>query len=274
MANSPMANSHALEGALNTSKWLVPLLALILGHAGFAQQSPQGSQPQPLNASISNFGTSFVLSPQPVCPGCVETELGLLLLDSGRFLPAAFSVAPFSTNTDFSVLVNLLDSQIENGERTAHFGNRFDIVVRQRLLQRSGVIVTIAPRGVVFTRDLEGGRIGGSLAAQYGNGNNLGVINLTYTGAIGSSPTNPKNNYQGSFDYYRTLSEKGVAVFAGFQHDCSTGNPYAIGTEAGFVLPFRDGQVELASQQLSLNTHPAWQFQARVTVNWGNLLGK
>jgi len=194
------------------------------------------------------------------------------LLDGGRFLPAALSVAPFSTSTDFSVLVNILDSQLENGERTAHFGNRFDFVVRQRLLQRGGVILTIAPRGVVFTRDLEGGRIGGSVAAQYGNGKNLGVINLTYTGAIGGSPTNPKNYYQGSFDYYRTLSEKGVAVFAGFQHECSTGNPHAIGTEAGFVLPFRNGQVELASQQLSLNTHPAWQFQARVSVNWGKLL--
>jgi hypothetical protein len=272
VANLLLANGRAQEGQMNTSKCLIPFLVLILGHACFAQQSPQGSQSQPLNASISNFGTTFVFGPQPVCPGCIETELGLLLLDGGRFLPAALSVAPFSTSTDFSVLVNILDSQLENGERTAHFGNRFDFVVRQRLLQRGGVILTIAPRGVVFTRDLEGGRIGGSVAAQYGNGKNLGVINLTYTGAIGGSPTNPKNYYQGSFDYYRTLSEKGVAVFAGFQHECSTGNPHAIGTEAGFVLPFRNGQVELASQQLSLNTHPAWQFQARVSVNWGKLL--
>jgi hypothetical protein len=259
---------------VKTSRCLIPLLALILGHACFAQQSPQGNRPQPLNSSISNFGTTFVFSPQPVCPGCVETELGLILLDGGRFLPAALSVAPFSTNTDFSVLVNILDSQVTNGQRTAHFGNRFDFVVRQRVVQRGGVVVTIAPRGVVFTRDLEGGRIGGSVAAQYGKGNNLGVINLTYTGAIGGSATNPQNNYQGSFDYYRTLGEKGVAVFAGFQHECLSGNPQAIATEAGFVLPFRNGQVELASQQLSLNTNPAWQFQARVTVNWGTLLGR
>jgi hypothetical protein len=274
MANSPLANMHVQEGPVKTSKCSIPLLVLILGHACFAQQSPQGSQSQPLNASISNFGTTFVFSSQPVCPGCVETELGLLLLDGGRLLPAALSIAPFSTNTDFSVLVNILDSQIANGERTAHFGNRFDFVVRQRVLQRGGVVVTIAPRGVVFTRDPVGGRIGGSVAAQYEKGKNLNVINLTYTGAIGGPPTNPQNNYQGSFDYYRTLSEKGVAVFAGFQHECSTGNPQAIGTEEGLVLPFRNGQVELASQQLSLNTHPAWQFQARVTVNWGKLLGR
>ncbi len=257
---------------MNTSKCSISLLTLLLAHACFAQQSSQSGQSQPLNSSVSNFGTTFVFSPQPVCPGCVETELGLLLLDSGRYLPAALSVAPFSTKTDFSVLVNILDSQIVNEDRTTHFGNRFDFVVRQRLLQSGGVVVTVAPRGTVFTRDLEGGRIGGSIAVQYGGGKNLGVINLTYTGAIGGHPTNPKSNYQGSFDYYRALSEKGLAVYAGFQHEYSTGNPQAISSEAGLVLPFPNGQVELASHQLSLNIHPAWQFQARVTVNWGNLL--
>ena len=262
------------EGQVKTWNCLAPLIVLVLGHACLAQQLPQGSQSQPLNSSVSNFGTTFVFSPQPICSRCAETELGLLLVDDGRYLPAVFSLTPFSSKTDFSVLVNVLDSQVANGERTTHFGNRFDFVVRQRLLQRGGVVVTVAPRGVVFTRDLEGGRIGGSLAAQYGLGKNLGVVNLTYTGAVDSSPTNPTNNYQASFDYYRTLSEKGFALFAGFQHEYSTDNPQAIGTEAGLILPFRNGQVELASQQLALNTNPTWQFQARVTVNWGKLLGR
>lgn len=253
---------------------LVPLLALILGQTGFAQTSTQGSQSQPLNSSVSNFGTTFVFSPQPVCRGCVETELGFVSLDEARFLPVALSVSPLSPSTDFSVLVNVMDSQIADGKRTTHFGNRFDFVLRQRVLQRGGVVVTIAPRGVVFTRDLEGGRVGATVAAQYGRGRNLGVVNLTYTGAIGGGAANPASNYQGSFDYYRTLSEKGVALFAGFLHEYSTGNSQTVGTEAGLVLPFRNGQVELASQQLGLNTDPAWQFQARVTVNWGKLLGR
>lgn len=262
------------EGQLKTWKCLAPLFVLVLGHACLAQQSSQGSQAQPLNSSVSNFGTTFVFSPQPICSRCVETELGLFVLDGGRFLPVAFSLTPFSSKTDFSVLVNLLDSQIVNGERTRHFGNRFDFVVRHRLLQREGLVVTVAPRGAVLIRDQEGGRLGVTLAAQYGWGKNLGVVNLTYTGAVDSSPTNPTNHYQASFDYYRTLSEKGLAVFAGFQHEFSTGNPQAIGTEGGLVLPFRNGQVELASQQLTLNTDLTWQFQARVTVNWGKLLGR
>ncbi len=253
-------------------KYLLPLIVLILGHDCFAQQSPQGSQSQPLNSSVSNFGTTYIFSPQPVCSGCVQTEFGFTSLDSGRYLPAALSVAPLSTNTDFSVLVNLMDSQMFDGDRTTHCGNRFDFVVRQRLHQAGGIVVTVAPRGAVFTRDLEGGRIGGSIAAQYSRGRSLAVVNLTYTGAISSSSTNPKNDYQGSMDYFRAFGEKGFAIFAGLQHGYSTGNGNSIGTERGLVLPFRNGQVELASQQLNVSRDVGLQFQARVTVNWGKLL--
>jgi hypothetical protein len=257
---------------VRTLKCLYAFLVLIPGDASFAQQSPQGSQRQPLNSSVSDFGTTFVFSPQPICAGCVEAELGFLSVGGRHFLPATLSVAPFSTQTDFSVLVNILDSGVANGKRTTHFGDRFDLVVRQQLFQRRGFFLTLAPRGVVFIRDLEGGRVGGTVAAQYGKGNNLGVFNLTYTGAIGCSSTNPKNEYQGSFDFYRRLSEKGYAVFIGFQHGRSTGNPQSVNTEGGVVIPFRSGQVELATQQLSLNIDAAWQFQARVIVNWGKLL--
>lgn len=259
---------------MKTLKGFCLFHVLILGQAVFAQQTSQASAPQPLNASVSDFGTSFVFSPPPICAGCVEAELGLLSLDSGRYLPAVLSVAPFPTHTDFSVLVNILDSGTTSGKRTTHFGNRFDFVVRHQLLRRGGFVLTLAPRGVVFTRDLEGGRAGGTVGLAYGRGNNLGVINLTYTSAIGSSPANPKNNYQGSFDYYRTLNPKGYAAFIGLQHETSTGNPQLVSTEGGIVIPFRNGQAELATEQLSLNTHPTWQFQARVIVNWGRIIGR
>ncbi len=260
------------ERPVKSPRGLCLFHALILGQAGFAQQSSQGNAPQPLNASVSAFGTTFTFSPPPICAGCAETELGLLSLDDGRYLPAVLSFAPFTTHTDFSVLVNMVDSQIVNGRRTTHFGNRFDFVVRQQLLQRGGLVLTLAPRGAVLTRDLEGGRVGGTFGVAYGKGNNLGVLNLTYTSAISSSPTNPKNYYQGAFNYYRTLNQKGYAAFVGFQHEISTGNPQPIGIEEGVVIPFRNGQAELCTQQLSLNVQSAWQFQARVIVNWGRLL--
>jgi hypothetical protein len=272
--NSRVLHRCAREELVNASKCLLLFLVMHLPHACFAQQSPQGSQSQPLNSSVSNFGTTYIFSPLPVCAGCIQSELGFSSLEGGRYLPAALTVAPFSSSTDFSVLANLMDSQKVDGDRSTHFGNRFDFVIRQRLLQAGGVVVTAAPRGVVFARDLEGGRIGVSMAAQYSKGSNLAVVNLTYTGAIGGYPANPKNEYQGSMDYFRSLGEKGFAVFVGVQHGYSTGNPQSFGIEAGLVLPFRNGQVELASQQLNLNTNPAWQFQARVTVNWGKVLGR
>jgi hypothetical protein len=260
---------------MRTSGCLLALLhALIAGPTCFAQPAPQQTPSLPLNASVSNFGTSFVFGPQPVCRGCVETELGFASLEEGRFLPAVVSVSPLSNSTDFSVLVNVLDSQVLDGNRTTHFGNRFDFVVRQRVLQRGGLVLSIAPRGVVFTRDLEGGRIGGTVAAQYGKGRNLGVLNVTFTGGLGGDSANPASNYQGAFDFYRTLSETGFAVFVGILHDYSTGNTQSVSTEAGLIFPFRNGQVELSSQQLNLDTDPAWQLQARVTVNWGRVFGR
>jgi hypothetical protein len=100
----------------------------------FAQPS-QGNvvTQQPLNASVSDFGTSFIFSPPPICSGCVETELGSLSLQDGRFLPAVVTVAPFASHTDFSVLVNLLDSEMLCRNRAMHFGDRFDFVVRQQI---------------------------------------------------------------------------------------------------------------------------------------------
>jgi len=247
-------------------------LALVQGHKGYAQQSSPPSVPQPLNATVSDFGTSFVFSPPLICAGCMETELGLLALEGGRYLPALLSYAPFSTHTDFNILVNLLESEKTDGRRTTHFGSRWDFVVRQQLLQRGGWLLSVAPRGAILTGAMAGGRAGGTFAAEYGKGNNLAVINLTYTSAIRSSAQNPKNDCQGSLDYYRTLSPKGYAAFTGFQHEVSTSNPQPVSTEEGLIIPFRNGQVELATQQLSLNTHPTLQFQTRVIVNWGKLI--
>ena len=249
-------------------------LTLILTQACYAQQSSQ-AHPQPLNASISNFGTTFVFAPQPICSGCVESELGFLSVDDGgHFLPATLSLAPLSSRTDFSVLLNLLDSRVADGRRATHFGDRIDLVVRQQLLRRGGFALTVAPRGAILMRDLEGGRAGGTVAAQYLRGNNLGVVNLTYTGAIDASPANPRFEHQGSFNYFRTLSERGYALFAGLQYTQTTGNSLSLNTEGGIVIPFRNGQLELDTQQLNLSTQLAWQFQARVTVNWGDLLRK
>jgi hypothetical protein len=90
---------------------------------------------------------------------------------------------------------------------------------------------------------------------------------------VGVNTVNPRNDYLGTFDYFRTLDKRGTAFFLGVQHEVSAGQQTA-GIEEGLVIPFRNGQVELATQQLDLNTGPEWQFQARVIVNWGKLLGR
>ena len=269
------ANLHLVRrasGPMRTLAGLCLLQVLASGQAVFAQQPSQGSAAQALTASVSNFGTSFVFSPPPICAGCVESELGLLSVNNGQLLPAVLSFGPFATHTDFNVLVNVLDSQMTNGRRTTHFGDRFDFVVRQQLLQRGGIVLTLAPRGAVLTRDGEGGRAGATVGVAYGKGKSLGVINLTDTARVGSSPDNPKNDYQSAFDYYRTINPKGYAVFAGLLHEVATGNPQTVSIEEGLIIPFRNGQVELATQQLNVNVRVTWQFQARVTANWGRLL--
>jgi hypothetical protein len=40
------------------------------------------------------------------------------------------------------------------------------------------------------------------------------------------------------------------------------------------LIPIRNGQLELESARLDLNTNPEYQFQSRVIVNCGKVLGK
>jgi hypothetical protein len=253
---------------------LLPLVAtftLLAPSAAASSQTP--SPPPPLNASVSDFGTTFIFSPPPICSKCIETELGFQTVgSSSQYIPTVVSIAPFKTSTDFSVLVNLLDSESAAGDRTTQFGNRFDFVLRQQALQEGGFLVTIAPRGTLFTRG-GGGRAGATAAPQFSKGNNLSAANFTWTGAIGTSSSNPKSDYQGYFDYFRTLNEKGAAVFLGLAHEFTAGQQ-TVGTEEGLVIPFRNGQVELETAQLDLNTSPECQFQTRVIMNWGKILAR
>jgi hypothetical protein len=251
---------------------LAVLAALaLIGSASSSAQSQPAPTPQALNASVSDYGTTFIFSPPPVCSKCIETELGFQSVgSSSQYIPTVVSIAPFKTNTDFSVLVNLLDSESAAGDRTTQFGNRFDFVLRQQALQKGGFLLTLAPRGALFTRG-GGGRAGATAAPQFSKGNNLIAANFTWTGALGTSSSNPKSDYQGYFDYFRTLNEKGAAVFLGFAHEFTAGQQ-TVGTEEGLVIPFRNGQVEIEAAQLDLNTSPEWQFQTRVIMNCGKIL--
>lgn len=234
----------------------------------------QTPQPPPLNASVSDFGTTFIFSPPPICPKCVETELGFEAVTGGsRYIPTVVSVAPFKSNTDLSVLVNLLDSESSAGDRTTQFGNRFDFVLRQQLVQKGGFFLSLNPRGAVFTRGVTGGRAGATAGPQYSHGNNLIAANFTWTGAIGASSGNPRSDYQEYADYFRTLDTRGTAIFLGIAHELSAGQQ-TIGTEEGLIIPFRNGQVELETAQLDLNTSPEWQFQTRIIKNWGKILSR
>lgn len=263
--------------------WL-PLPAISQPPSQDTPQTPAAStnqppaSPQPLNGSVSDYGTTFIFSPPPICSKCIETELGFQSVDSSRYVPSVISVAPFNTNTDISVLVNLLDSASTSGQRSYQFGNRFDFVVRQQVYQKGGFLLTLAPRGAVlanstFSSGILGGRAGFTVGPQLGKGNNLIAANITWTGAIGASAANPKSDYQGFADYFRTLDTRGAAIFLGVAHELIAGQQ-TIGIEEGLVIPFRNGQVELESAQLNLNKSPQLQFQTRVIVNWGKVLAR
>lgn len=250
---------------------LIALAVLFIARQPICQAQSQPPAPsQPLNASISDYGTTFIFSPPPICPKCLETETGFQSVSDGRYLPTVTTIAPFNAKLDFSVLVNLLDSESTGSDRATQFGNRFDFVARQQVLQKGDFLLTLAPRGAVFTRGVNGGRAGATAAPQFSKGNNLIAANFTLTGAIGTSAANPRTDYQGFFDYFRTLDRRGTAFFLGFAHEFTAGQQTA-GTEEGLVIPFRNGQVELESAQLDLNTTPELQLQARVIVNWGQV---
>jgi hypothetical protein len=233
----------------------------------WAQQT--AAPQQPLNASVSDYGTTFVFSPPPVCKGCLESELGFQSIEDGRYIPSVITFAPLS-RTDFSLLVNLLDSETANHARSTHFGNSLNFVLRQKVYERAGFELTLAPQGTALIRGEDGGRVGATAAPQYAWGSNLAILNLTWTAGINVSAANPRSQYLTSFDYYRTLQKRGTALFLGFQEQLSAGEQ-TIGTEEGLVIPLRNGQVELEAAQLNLNTGPEVQFQARVVMNWGQL---
>jgi len=249
------------------------LCGVICLPAAVIAQSQPATTSQPLNGTVSDFGTSFIFSPPPVCPGCVETELGLLSLSDGRYLPAVATVALPKGHTDVSVLLNVLDSESAQNDRVTHFGNRLDFVVRQQVAAKGGFVMTLAPRGTIFIRGGDGGRAGATAAPQYSWGKNLAVMNITWTGGVGVSSGNPRNDYLTSFDYYRLLDQRGTSFFAGAQQEYTAGSQSA-DIEQGLVIPFRNGQVELATEQLDLNANIQVQFQARVIVNWGKVFGR
>lgn len=251
-------------------KWIASsfAFALLLAQVCLAQAP---AKPAPLNADVSDFGTSYIFSSPPICSGCLETELGFIGVNASRQLATVITAAPFRSHTDFSALFNLLDSEKTAGDRTTQFGNRMDFVIRQQVFAKGSFAFTAAPRGTVFLRGVGGGRIGATAAGQYSRGKYLGALNLTFTRAVANSSPDTLNDYLTSFDLYRTVGERGAAWFAGFQQEASTDNPQTIGIEQGCVIPFRNGQVELAVEELTLNSSPAVQWQARAIVNWGRV---
>jgi hypothetical protein len=255
------------SSTIRLSLLLLATLALVPGSRAQNQAAAQ-----PLNASVSDFGTSFTFSP-PICSGCFETELGYLYLQDGHYAPAVVTVAPAWLHGDASVLANVLDSQAPNGHRATHFGNRLDFTIRWKLLDKDGFVLTAVPWGTAFVRGVQGGRAGGVLLPQYTWGKHQVIAEFVLTGAVGVSAGNPRTDYQEAFDYTRTIGGRGYAVFVGMLHEVSGGDQ-SIGTEIGGTIPFPNGQIELASEQLTLNSDPAPQFQARVIVNWGKVLGR
>ena len=135
--------------------------------------------PTQLNGSVSDYGTTFIFSPPPICPKCLETETGFQSVSDSRYLPTVTTIAPFNAKLDFSVLVNLLDSESPGSDRATNFGNRFDFLARQQVLQKGDFLLTLAPRGAIYTRGVNGGRAGATAAPQFSKGENLIAANFT-----------------------------------------------------------------------------------------------
>jgi hypothetical protein len=249
------------------------LIVFILAHASAAtaQQQPAAGS-QPLNSSVSDFGTSFCFSP-PICAGCVETELGFESLQDGRYAPAVVTVAPGWLRGDASVLVNALDSEALQMRRSTHFGNRLDFAIREKVLDHGGFSLTLVPWGAAYVRGIQGGRAGAAALPQFTLGSHQLVAEFSLTGAVGVSAGNPRTDYLQAFDYTRAIGRRGYSVFTGLQHEI-LGGDQTVGMEQGMVVPFRNGQIELDIQELTVNVDAEVAFQARAIVNWGKLLGR
>jgi hypothetical protein len=251
--------------------YLLLLAAAALVQGGVAQKQPASSSP-PLNAAVSDFGVSFCFSP-PICADCVETELGFESLQDGRYAPAVLTVAPKWLHGDASVLANALDSEAPQSHRATHAGNRLDFAIRQKVLDHGGLSLTLVPWGAAYVRGIQGGRAGAVALPQFTSGSNQFVAEFSLTGAVGVSAGNPRTDYLEAFDYTRAIGERGYSIFSGLQHEI-LGGDHTVGIEQGMIIPFRNGQIELDLQGLSLNADPAIAFQARAIVNWGSLLGR
>jgi hypothetical protein len=244
---------------------LLSFLVLMAAIAASAQQ-------QALNANVSSIGTSFTFSLPIACGACLETELGYSYLADGHQVPAILT-AGLTKYTDLSAQVNLLDSELNGTDRVTQFGNRVDLILRQQAMKNNTFALTLAPHGTIFLRGGDGGRAGITGAPQFTWGANQLLANITWTGAVGVSDSNPRSDEVAAFDWSRTVQERGTAIFAGFQQETTAGTTTA-SIEEGMVLAFKNAQVELATEQLNLNTSPQVQVQARLVVYWGKVFGK
>jgi hypothetical protein len=195
-----------------------------------------------------------------------------LYLQDGHQVPAIVTIG-LGKITDLSAQVNLLDSELTGTDRVTQFGNRVDLIVRQQAIKNDVFALTLAPHGTVFIRGGDGGRAGITAAPQFTFGSNQLLANITWTGGVGVSDANPRSDEVAALDWSRTVQQRGTAVFAGFQQETAAGTTTA-SIEQGLVLAFRNAQIELATEQLNLNTSPQVQVQARLVVYWGRMFGR
>ncbi len=218
----------------------------------------------PLNASVSNFGTSFTFGPSTICKGCVQTELGTLSIERSHTISSMITVAPF-TRTDVSISSNLLESTSSNGKRQSALGKRVDVIIRQSVPAGKSIAFTIAPR---FASADGASGIGGSLVAQYVKNQIVTVFNATAIQSPSESAYIPRLDEQLALNVSRMLGSRGASVFTG-AYARNADDSETVGLEGGFVYPFRNGQLEFATEYLNTAGVTSWQYQMRVTKNWG-----
>ena len=265
-------HSARSSAAIKTRRLLSVITALCMVQTA-ATRSQQPSSPQPLNATVSDFGTSFAFSP-PICAGCVRDRARVPLPPGRPLCPGgahrgsrlaarrckrARQCARFRgpARTPFHPLRQ--PPGLRHSRKSAWTAMAWCSRLRRGAQPSSAASRADAP-GLSLSRSSPSARTRSSAS-------------LASRERSASRPETRAPITWKSFDYTRSIGERGYNIFAGLQHELTAGEQ-TIGIEEGMTIPFRNGQVELATEQLTLNTDPAVQFQARVIVNWGKLLSR
>ena len=205
---------------------------------------PRGLHSQALNGDISDIGTSFTFSANPICAKCVELEVGASVERGIKVQPEIVGTYGIGKIADVTALIS---------------DNQVSVMGRLMLLNRNRFTITVAPMYSRITNVSNSSLLGGAVALSYEQNKNIYVFNAL---ALQSTSGRVDNNRLVSFNYFRTISNSGYALFAGLQRDAALN---ISNVEQGVVIPFRHGQLEFEIEEQDVG-NPVFIGQVRFIV--------